>query len=127
VLLEFFPAPVEAFGDLAAPDALGLLGGAPDPPRAARLTRAQVTAALRAARRHHADTRAAALLAALRAPGLRQPPVTEAAYAAVVTGQVRILTALNDQIAGLLEVMAEHLAGTRPLISTSASRVSGSS
>jgi transposase len=108
VLLEFFPAAVEAFDDLAAPDALALPGRAPDPPRAARLTRAQVTAALRAARRHHADTRAAALLAALRAPGLRQPPVTEAAYAAVVTGQVRILTALNDQIAGLLEVMAGH-------------------
>jgi transposase len=108
ILLEFFPAAVEAFDDLAAADALALLGRAPDPPRAARLTRAQVTAALRAAHRHHIDTRAAALLAALRAPGLRQPPVTEAAYAAVVTGQVRILTALNEQIAGLLEVMAEH-------------------
>jgi transposase len=108
VLLEFFPAAVEAFDDLAAPDALALLGRAPDPARAARLTRAQVTAALRASRRHHAEARASALLAVLRAPGLRQPPVTEAAYAAVVTGQVRILTALNEQVAGLQEVMAEH-------------------
>jgi hypothetical protein len=99
-----FPPRSGAFDDLAAPDALALLGRAPDPPRAARLTRAQITAALRAAHRHHADARAAAL----RAPGLRQPPVTEAAYAAVVTGQVRILTALNEQIAGLLEVMAGH-------------------
>lgn len=34
VLLEFFPAAVEAFGDLAAADALSLLGRAPDPGRA---------------------------------------------------------------------------------------------
>jgi transposase len=107
-LLEFFPAAVEAFDDLAAADALTLLRRAPDPARAARLTRVQITAALRAARRHHADARADALLALLRAPGLRQPPVTEGAYAAVVTGQVRILTALNEQIAELQQVMAEH-------------------
>ena len=108
VLLEFFPAAVEAFGDLAAADALALLGRAPDPARAARLTRAQITTALRASRRHHADARAEVLLGVLRAPGLRQPPVTEGAYAAVVAGQVRIITALNEQIAGLQEVMAEH-------------------
>jgi transposase len=108
VLREFFPAAVEAFDDLAAADALSLLGRAPDPVRAARLTRSQLTAALRAARRHHADARADALLAVLRAPGLRQPPVTEGAYAAVVAGQVRIITALNEQIAGLQEVMAGH-------------------
>jgi transposase len=108
VLLEFFPAAVEAFADLAAADALSLLGRAPDPARAAMLTRGQLTAALRAARRHHADARADVLLTVLRAPGLRQPPVTEAAYAAVVSGQVRIITALNEQIAGLREVMAAH-------------------
>jgi transposase len=107
-LLEFFPAAVEAFADLAAPDALALLGRAPDPPRAARLTRAQITAALRGARRHHVEARADVLLAVLRAPGLRQPPVTEGAYATVVAGQVRMLTALNEQVAGLQEVMAEH-------------------
>src|SRR5450759_1184556 len=40
VLREFFPAAVEAFDDLAAADALSLLGRAPDPARAAKLTRA---------------------------------------------------------------------------------------
>ena len=43
-LREYFPAALEAFEDLAAPDALELLGKAPDPARAARLTRAQVSA-----------------------------------------------------------------------------------
>ncbi len=44
-LREYFPAALEAFEDLAAPDALELLGKAPDPARAARLTRAQARAA----------------------------------------------------------------------------------
>jgi hypothetical protein len=37
-LREYFPAPVAAFEDLDAPDALELLGKAPDPARAAKLT-----------------------------------------------------------------------------------------
>ena len=50
-LREYFPAALEAFDDLDAPDALELLGKAPDPARAARLTRAQISAALKRARR----------------------------------------------------------------------------
>ena len=47
-LLGYFPGALDAFGDdLAAPDHLELLGRAPDPARAAALTRAQVSAALR--------------------------------------------------------------------------------
>ena len=107
-LREFFPAAFEAFDDLAAKDSLLLLGRAPSPARAAKLTRGQLVAALRAARRHHVEAKADALLAALRAPGLRQPPTLEAAYAAVVVGQVGLITALNEQIAQLQEVVAEH-------------------
>lgn len=108
VLREFFPAAIEAFEDLAAADALAVLGRAPDPARAAKLTRAQLAAALRSARRHHVDAKAEALLAVLRAPSLRQPEVLEAAYAAVVTGQVGLIAALNKQIKDLQLVVAEH-------------------
>jgi hypothetical protein len=107
-LREYFPAAVEAFEDLSATDALILLARAPSPARAQKLTRSQVVSALRAARRHHAEARADVLLAALRAPGLRQPVTTEAAYAAVVVGQIGIITALNVQIAQLDEVVDEH-------------------
>ena len=48
-LREFFPAALAAFDDLAAPDTLELLGRAPDPDRAASLSRAQIAAALRRA------------------------------------------------------------------------------
>ncbi len=108
VLREFFPAAIEAFEDLAATDALALLGRAPDPTRAAKLTRAQLVAILRAARRHHVEAKADALLAVLRAPSLRQPEVLQGAYAAVVAGQVGLIAALNKQIKDLQLVVAEH-------------------
>jgi transposase len=107
-LLQYFPAAVQAFEDLAAPDALSVMGRAPNPDQAAKLTRGQLVAALRAARRHHVEAKAEALLAVLRAPALRQPVTLQKAYSAVVLGQVGIITALNKQIAGLNEVMAEH-------------------
>ena len=107
-LLEFFPAAVQAFEDLTASDSLALLVRAPDPGRAAKLTRGQLVTALRAARRHHVEARADALQAVLRAPALRQPATLEVAYAAIVAAQVAIITTLNTQIAELAQVVAEH-------------------
>ena len=72
-LREYFPAALEAFEDLAAADALELLGKTPDPARAARLTRAQVSAALKRARRHHIADKTTAILAALRGEQLPAP------------------------------------------------------
>jgi transposase len=68
-LREFFPAALEAFADLTAPDALELLGRAPDPAAAAQLSRSQITAALRRANRRDAAARAAQIQAVLRTPG----------------------------------------------------------
>jgi hypothetical protein len=65
-LREYFPAAIEAFEDLDAPDALELRGKAPDPARAAKLTRAQVAAALKRARRRNIAGRTDVILAALR-------------------------------------------------------------
>ena len=72
-LREYYPAALEAFEDLAAADTLELLGKAPDPARAARLSRAQVSAALKRARRRDIPGKATAILAALRSPQLGQP------------------------------------------------------
>jgi hypothetical protein len=63
-LREYFPAALEAFEDLDAPDTLELLGKAPDPARAAKLTRAQVAAALKRARRRGIKEKTDAILAA---------------------------------------------------------------
>ena len=65
-LREFFPAALEAYEDLAAADVLELLAKAPDPVSAARLTRAQITAALKRAHRRDRDTRTTAIMTTLR-------------------------------------------------------------
>ena len=100
-LREYFPAALGAFPELAAPDALELLARAPDPAAAARLSRAQVAAALKRARRCHVADKAAAICAALRAPQLTQPPELTAAYAATVVALTQIITAFNQQIPAL--------------------------
>jgi transposase len=97
-LREYFPAALEAFPDLDAPDALELLARAPDPASAARLTTAQVSAALRRARRRRVPDRAAQIQAVLRSPQLGQPPVVTAAYAASARALVAVLVTLNDQV-----------------------------
>jgi transposase len=107
-LLEYFPAVVDLFADLAAADTLAFLTLAPTPARAAALTGPQLTGVLRAARRQHVQDKAKALAEALRQPGLTQPPILEGAYAAIVTAEVAVLQALNAQIAALGEVVAEH-------------------
>jgi hypothetical protein len=107
-LREYFPAALAAFEDLDAPDALELLGKAPDPARAARLTRAQVAAVLKRAGRYKIAERTAAILAALRSPQLGQPPALTAAYAATVRSLVAVITMLNEQVASLQGQVEAH-------------------
>ncbi len=100
-LREYFPAALEAYADLTltGADALELLGRAPDPAAAARLTVTQITAALkRARRRGDLAQRARDIQAALRTPHLAQPPVIAEAYAVSVRAGAAVITALNEQI-----------------------------
>jgi transposase len=107
-LREFFPAAIQAYDDLAASDSLELLGRAPDPDRAARLSRSQIAAALRRANRRDIEAKAAALQNLLRTAQLRQPGPVQAAYAVIVTTQVRLIATLNTEIDQLGEVVAQH-------------------
>jgi transposase len=100
-LREYYAAALAAFDDLDAPDALELLGRAPDPARAARLTRAQVSAALKRARRRGIPEKTTAILAALRSAQLGQPPAVTAAYAATVRALIAVITVLNEQVKAL--------------------------
>src|SRR6201996_4004843 len=107
-LLQYFPAALEAFGDLDAPEALELLGKMPDPARARKLTRAQVSAALKRAGRRDITGRATSILAALRSEQLSQPAVLTVAYAATVRSLIAVITALNEQVRILEEQVREH-------------------
>jgi transposase len=107
-LREYFPAALAAFEDLDARDTLELLGKAPDPARAARLTRAQVAAALKRARRRNIAGKTDAILAALRGEHLAQPAALTAAYAATARSLIAVITTLNEQVKALEEQVREH-------------------
>ena len=107
-LREYFPAALEAFEDLDAADTLELLGKAPDPARAARLTRAQVSAALKRARRRNIPDKATAILAALRGEHLGQPAALTAAYAATARSLIAVITTLNEQVKVLQGQVRDH-------------------
>jgi hypothetical protein len=110
-LRESFPAALAAFEavglDLTDPDALELLGRAPDPDRARTLSRSTIAAALGRARRRDKDAKAERIQTVLRAPALRQPVPVQRAHAAVIASQVRLLTALVADIAELEVVVAQ--------------------
>ena len=107
-LREYFPAALEAFEDLDAPDALELLGKAPDPARVARLTRAQVAAALKRARRRDIAGKTDAIIAALRGEQLSQPPAPTAAYAVAARSLIALITTLNEQVKALQGQAKDH-------------------
>ena len=112
-LREYFPAALEAFEDLDAGDTLELLARAPAPDEAARLTVAQISAALKRARRRKIDEKAAAIQAALRTEHLGQPAVVTAAYAASVRALAAVLDTLNEQVKAL-EGQVEAYFGAHP-------------
>ncbi len=107
-LREYFPAALSAFEDLAAPDVLELLGKAPDPARARGLTRAQISAALKRARRRNIPDKATAILAALRSEQLGQPAALTAAYAATARALMSVIVTLNEQVKTLQGQVEEH-------------------
>jgi hypothetical protein len=107
-LRDYFPGALEAFDDLAAPDALELLAKAPGPAAAAKLTTAQVSAALKRARRRDIAGKTAAIRAALRSQQLAQPTAVTAAYAAAVRSLTAVITTLNEQIQVMEGQVAAH-------------------
>jgi hypothetical protein len=114
-LREFFPAALEAFDDLASSDVLELLGVAPDPEAAARLSRSRITAALKRARRRDVAAKAERIQSVLRAQALRQPAELAGAYAATVRSLVAVIGVLNLQIAALQSEVEAHF-GRHPTV-----------
>lgn len=107
-LREYFPAALVAFEDLDATDTLELLAKAPDPASAVRLSSAQISVALKRARRRDTAAKAAAIQTALRSDQLGQPAVVTAAYAAAVKALVALLVTLNEQVKALQGQVEAH-------------------
>lgn len=107
-LRDFFPAALEAFPDLDAPEALELLGAAPDPQRARRLTRRRIAAALRHAHRRNVEARATEIQQILDTEQLVRSAPVQSAYAAIVASQVAIVATLNTQVNQMAAVVDAH-------------------
>lgn len=107
-LRDYFPAALIAFEDLDAADSLELLAKAPTPAQAARLTIAQISGALKRARRKNVAEKAVAVQAALRAEHLGQPEILTSAYAVSVQALIAVLTVLNTQVKALQRQVETH-------------------
>ena len=108
-LREYYPAALQAFDDLAHPDAIAVLGYAPSPAAGRKLTAGVVARVLkRAGRRRNLEQRAAQITAALRGEQLDVAAVVAEAFAAAVTAQVAIVATLNEQIDQLHTMLADR-------------------
>ncbi|MBP2451053.1 IS110 family RNA-guided transposase [Mycolicibacterium lutetiense] len=108
-LREYYPAALEAFESLADRDALAILGRAPTPAAAGRLSLAKIRSALKAAgRQRNLDSRALEIQAALRTEQLAAPAAVTAAFGATTRAAVGIIAELNHQIADLETELATH-------------------
>ena len=109
-LRDFFSPALDAYGGLGldSADVLELLTKSPDPAAAAKLTTAQVSAALKRAHRRHVADKTAVIRAALRAPQLAQPASVTTASAAVVRALAAVIVTLNQQIAALEKQVEAH-------------------
>lgn len=108
-LREYFPAALDTFAELADRDTLAVLGRAPTPAEARKLTPGRVRTLLRAGgRTRNVDTRAQAIVDGLRADTLTAPDPVVAAFGATTRAQVAIIAALNEQIAALDGELGAH-------------------
>jgi transposase len=108
-LREYYPGALEAFDDLADRDALAILGRAPTPSDAARLSLSKIRSALKAAgRQRNLDCRSLQIQDMLRREQLAAPAAVTAAFGATTRATVGIIAELNHQIADLEAELATH-------------------
>jgi transposase len=108
-LREYYPAALEAFEDLADRDTLAILGRAPTPADAQRLSMSKIRSALKAAgRQRNLDTRALQIQEMLRTEQLAAPAAVTAAFGASTRAAVGVIAELNRQISELEAELATH-------------------
>ena len=106
-LLEYYPAALVAFDDLASNDCLSVLTKAPTPALGTKLTTGQIQAALRrGGRQRNIERRTIEIQSALRTSHLAAPSPVADAFGATTTATVAIITELNRQIRQLETTLA---------------------
>lgn len=108
-LLEYFPAALATFDELADRDTLAVLAKAPTPTEAKALSLGKIRTALRAGgRQRNIDKRARQIAEGLRVDSLQAPDVVTAAFAATTRSTVAIIVEINTQIAMLEAELVDH-------------------
>ena len=98
-LREFYPAALEAFGELGSRDALAVLAVASTPELGRQASKSKIAAALRrGGRQRRVDERTEEIQAALRTDQLAAPPLVSDAMGSTVVALVGIATELTAQI-----------------------------
>jgi Transposase IS116/IS110/IS902 family/Transposase len=106
-LLEYYPAALAAFDDLAHADCLSVLVKAPTPTLGAKLTIGQIEAALRrGGRQRNIKRRAGEIQTALRSDQLAAPALVADAFSTTTSAAVAIITEVNRQITQLETALA---------------------
>ncbi|QYG94207.1 IS110 family transposase [Iamia sp. SCSIO 61187] len=108
-LREFYPAALDAFGELGHPDALAVLAIAPTPAQGRRLSRSKIASALRrGGRQRRVEERAIEIQTALRSTQLTAPDLVADAMGSVVAALVGVIGELVAQIAVLETDLADR-------------------
>ncbi len=108
-LKDYYPGALEAFAELTHPDATSVLGVAPTPEAGERLTRTQITAALRrGGRERNLARRTGEIQGALRREQLRLDPALASAYGEATGAHVAMIEGANARIARLEAALAER-------------------
>lgn len=107
-LREYFPAALVAFEKLGHSDAVAVLGTAPHPDAARKLSVKQIAAALRkGGRQRNVDLKASEIQTKLRTPQLAAPAPIAAAFAVTTQALVQMIATLNKSIDELNEELAK--------------------
>ena len=108
-LREFYPAALEAFGELAGRDALAVLAIAPTPTTGKLLSRSKIAAALRrGGRQRRIDERCVEIQTALRTEQLQAPALVADAMGATVAALVAVIAEMQIQIDRLETELADR-------------------
>jgi transposase len=107
-LRDYYPAGVELLKEVPVRDAVAILGRAPTPVEGRRLSKPQITAALKnAGRQRNLERWSAEIQQILRTDHLDGSAVVASAYGGTTTAAVAIITTISRQIDELAETLEE--------------------
>jgi transposase len=108
-LREFYPAALDAFGELGHGDALAVLAVAPTPSLGRQLSISKISSALRrGGRQRRVEERAEQIQAVLRTQQLTAPDMVTESMGSVVRALVAVADELGTQIAALENELADR-------------------